>query len=736
MFPRNIIENMVVRKSYSAEFPSFTGGLVDITTRDFPEKFNLSLSVGLDYNPQANLNDDFLHAEKGDKDWLGMDDGSRAVPDVAVGIDVPRPSQPGKMDTIRMISRAFGKNIEGLRSRSSLGQTYRLALGNNFQIGERQLGIIGTVSYKKSYDYYDNGLVGQYRALDSTQMQLDYLLDESRGVEDVLWSALLGGSFKINHNNKVGFTLLKNQNGTAGSRYRDGREVYDNNNQIQHIQEYLERSLTAYQLKGKHVIPALNNGFVDWQGSFTRSTQYEPDLRIFVSQYFYASDGTRVDQLYTNQDPERRYRELLEDNYDLKTNLDVPVELFGQKAKFVLGASYVNKHRSSDEEFYKIRPWGTVPFDGSPNQYLADENIVDENKDGYYYDNDKFSNQQVSYLADEVTTGGFGLFDLLLMDKLRMVAGIRYEHSYSNVENKIDTIEFSRRRQREAYQKTERTDRDLLPSINLTYSLTEIMNIRAGYNRTLARPSFRERAPYAYYDYFTSERIQGNPELLRGLVDNLDLRWEYFFRPGEMLSLSGFYKYFHSPIERYMDQTANETIRYRNGEDAKLYGVELEFRKDLDFVNILRDFQFGTNLTLVQSVVKEDSARVAKARVTVRDFPDERPMYGQAPYMFNAFLFYDNERIGLNANLGFTVSGPKINQISAVQTPDIYEQPVHLLSFNIGKTIGEHISVRLSAKNLLDSEYKKTYTLDGQEYIYRFYKPGREFKITLSYTID
>jgi TonB-dependent receptor len=667
---------------------------------------------------------------------MGMDDGTRDIPEVAKGIDVPRPSQPGRMDTIRTISTAFRKNIEGLRGSSFLGQTYRFSLGNNFTIGQRELGIIGTMSYKKSFDYYEDGWIGMYRAIDATQMQIGYLLNETRGGEDVMWSGLLGGSLKINTSNKVGFTIMRNQNGTAGSRYRDGREVYDDNFQTQHIQEYLERSLTAYQLKGKHVFPGLNNGFIDWQGSFTRSTQYEPDLRIFVHQYFYASDGSRIDQLYTNQDPERRYRNLWENNYDIKGNFTIPAELFGQKARFIAGGSYVNKHRNSDEEFYKIRPWGTVPFDGSPDNYLQDENVVDEGEDGIYYDNDKFSNQQVSYIADEVTTGAFGLLDIQLMSRLRLVAGLRYEHSYSAVENKIDTIEFSRRRQKAEYKKTERNDRDVLPSFNLTYSLTEIMNVRAGYNRTLARPAFRERAPYAYYDYFTSERIQGNPDLVRGLVDNIDLRWEYFFRPGEMVSLSAFYKYFYSPIERYMDQTANETIRYRNGEDAKLYGVEAEFRKDLDFINFLEDFQIGANVTLVTSIVQEDSARVEKARVTVPDFPDTRPMYGQAPYMFNTFLFYDNDRIGLNANLGFTVSGPKIVQISAAQTPDIYEQPVPLLSFSIGKTIGKRISINVRGQNLLNSEYKKTYTLDGQEYIYRYFSPGREFKLTFSYVID
>ena len=42
---------------------------------------------------------------------------------------------------------------------------------------------------------------------------------------------------------------------------------------------------------------------------------------------------------------------------------------------------------------------------------------------------------------------------------------------------------------------------DILPSMNLVYRLNEEMNIRAAYTKTLARPTFREIAPFSSKEF-------------------------------------------------------------------------------------------------------------------------------------------------------------------------------------------------------------------------------------------
>ena len=47
-----------------------------------------------------------------------------------------------------------------------------------------------------------------------------------------------------------------------------------------------------------------------------------------------------------------------------------------------------------------------------------------------------------------------------------------------------------------------------------------------------------------------------------------------------------------------------------------------------------------------------------------------------------------------------------------------------------------NLTLKFKLENLLDSEFRQNYMLDGVEYIYRTYKPGRRFGVSLTYSID
>ena len=132
---------------------------------------------------------------------------------------------------------------------------------------------------------------------------------------------------------------------------------------------------------------------------------------------------------------------------------------------------------------------------------------------------------------------------------------------------------------RKILKKDELNDNDILPAINLTYTLIDNMNIRLAYTRTLSRPTFREIAPFASFSP-VAPTIVGNPDLKRTLIDNIDLKWEYFMKPGEVISFGVFYKNFTDPIEMVDNPVAvNPEISYQNVEQAQNYGFEADFRK-------------------------------------------------------------------------------------------------------------------------------------------------------------
>ena len=157
-----------------------------------------------------------------------------------------------------------------------------------------------------------------------------------------------------------------------------------------------------------------------------------------------------------------------------------------------------------------------------------------------------------------------------------MVAGFRIENSNQNLTaplSQVDTLNINN------------DYNDLLPSINLTYLLNENINLRAAYGITLARPEFRELAPFSYFDFIDNELVQGNPNLTRTLINNYDLRFELYPGAGELLAVGLFYKRFRDPIEETLQASANEPIRsFENAKSATNYGVEIELRKSLGFI--------------------------------------------------------------------------------------------------------------------------------------------------------
>ncbi|MEZ5069722.1 MAG: TonB-dependent receptor [Bacteroidales bacterium] len=743
LFPSNIIENLMVYKTFSPDLPgNSTGGLVNIVTKDFPEDFSVQFSANLGYNPQSNLRNDFLTYEGGKLDALGMDDGTRAVPEEVASLtetgQLPY-IYTGADDTLGMISRSFGKGMDVLSGSSSLNQSYAFSLGNRARLFGNDLGFNVSLSYNHDFDMYTGGRDEKYSVTSPDSPAPKRLVRDDLATETATWSALGNLSYKLNNNNMIGFTAMRNQSGTKSARYNIGKAADpDAVDIIEQKLGWLERSIVTGQAKGKHVIPGLNNGTFDWMGSYTLATQDEPDLRFFFMDYDTdATTGEYINyEVRLNNLPARFYREMDESNVDYKADYTQPFSLGGQNGRVKIGGSYLYKVRNSAENKFDIKRQGGIAFDGTASDFLSDQNIVDGpgQYNIVYYTNSNLTDSKNSYDGHEKVIGYYGMVDLPVGTKLRIVTGVRLELTDIFVENHVDTVLYPTKV--DDYDFGGFKGKDWLPSLNMVYTPIEDMNLRLGYGRTVARPVFRELAPYASYDYKAGLRKIGNPDLEQTTVDNLDARWEWFFRPGEIVSLSAFYKHFDKPIElRDKEEAANPEIHFENIDNAELYGIEFELRKRLDFINALRDFTLGSNVTLVKSVVVEDSTRLASARLVDPDWSGTRPMFGQSPYVVNSYLNYHNLDRGWDVNLGFNVSGAKLILVNKAATPDVYEQPFAVLDFNISKQFRNGIHVKFSADNLLDLEFRQTYDFGSSEGYFRKYKIGRTFSLGLTYQL-
>ncbi len=680
IFPTNAIDNMIVYKSFSPNLNSFTGGLIDIVTKDFPEEFNLNFSALFEFNTQSSLNDNFLTYKGGKMDWLGFDDGTRDFPVRAVDI----PLYPTDRDAIDVTTMKFNKIMEPTTKTSFLNQSYSLAVGDQFTLFGKPLGYNIGISYKSEELFFDDGERGLYKLTDANAQVLntEQKYNETAGRTEALLGSLVSLNYKFNNNNKLGYVLLYNHSGIKNSFYHIGEKPSDEIGMIIQNRElgFQERSILSNQLKGEHFIESWGKLKINWIVSYTNSKQKEPDLRFFTNSYYPDAVGDAQFEINPSKYkvPSRFNRAMDELNLDNKIHFELPFTLLGSNSKFKFGASYVYKDRKFTEE--KIDYQSQIQYyNGSVSNYLDDSNIgqnhpmydpVTRQNYGLYVQN--ATDTRNSYNGLQSVLGGYAMIDMPLTAKFRVELGLRFEGNRMETESKKKNI-----------KKGELNDNDILPAINLTYTLVENMNLRLAYTRTLSRPTFREIAPFASFSP-VAPTIVGNPNLKRTLIDNFDLKWEYFMRSDEIVSFGIFYKNFIDPIEMVDNPVAvNPEISYQNVANARNYGFEAEFRKSLDFINALRNMNFGINFAYIKSEVSIDPQELESIRALVPDHPDTRPLFGQAPYIVNGILGYNSDKIGLSANLVYNMTGERISLVTKGGTPDVYEQPFPLLDLKL-----------------------------------------------------
>ena len=211
---------------------------------------------------------------------------------------------------------------------------------------------------------------------------------------------------------------------------------------------------------------------------------------------------------------------------------------------------------------------------------------------------------------------------------------------------------------------------------------------------------------------------------------------------GQLISVSCFYKQFDNPIElvRIPEQQTSTEYQPRNFGDGRLYGVELELRKNLGFISsILGRFSLDANATFVESQIemttKEHNARQAYQKIG-EIVEDTRQMAGQSPYVFNGGISYSNPEAGWEAGVFYNVKGPTLEIVGSGLFPDIYTEPFHSLNLGINKKLGEEkrTVIDLKVSNILNDSKGSVYrSFKAEDQVYYSLSPGVSYGIGISH---
>lgn len=751
MFPSQVIDRVVVAKTFTPDQPgTFTGGGIDIVTKSFPEKPFFSLSLGGGFNTQSTLNNGFLSYKGGGLDWFAMDDGTRELAGEAKDA-VPSPparnGRPGRpnydpavqaqVDQIVQATRALGPTqFAPSHEAPPPDHNFSFAMGGSTNIFQRPFGYFAGVTYKHDFSSYENGISRRQASLPSGQIVERSFFRDARSVSTVNWDGMVNLAYKPFENHELDFTFLYNQNGSDEARVQDeGVRSEDTGATFRQFRlYYTERNLNTYQIKGSHLFPDVANIKFDWLVALTGTSQEEPDVRFFNDFSHGGPYETGANSLPDPQNPTRYFRDLQEDNRNIKLDWTVPFHHWTDaegNVKFGLYDSHSERTFLDREIYYE----GDAPYFSDPNAYLTDEILrqiydvrTNLNSLSYIW-NRNVQTRSSAYNGRLDVQAGYLMLELPIVEKVRLVGGARFETTDLEVSSRsyrANSVTGS------PTNNVKLTQSDVLPSAGLIYNVTPNMNVRLNYSQTIARPTFRELAGYFSYDPVLDDMLDGNPQLVMSSIDNYDARWEWFFRPGELLSFSLFYKDLKNAIERRYLKVDAEQISFINRPTAKLYGLELEARKNLDFFGEpLKDFSLGGNLSIVQSEVELTAEELINKKRFLPGTKATRSLYDQSPYILNLDLSYSNPRVGTTASLIFNVSGARVS-IASLNSEDVYEQPAPTLDFVLSQKVKEHMTVKFAAKNLLNPKIERTYGENGTE-LYSSFTKGRGFALTFAY---
>ncbi len=749
IIPSNLIDNIQAVKSFTPDKPgNFSGGAIDVKTKDFPEMLNISFNTSATYNSAISFNNNGLSYSGSSTDWLGYDDGSRALPDI-VGednwtADVGHAQRNNKLaDRIDQVTKSFNPEMTPAKSTAPINQSYALSIGNQYNIFGKQFGVIASLTYKNNHSGYIDGKLNRWDrgVADPNKLQLDtnMSMNDTRSISEVVLGGLFKTSIKLNPANSISFNFLYNQNGESSARFISGKYPYDIDKEWDYQARtllYKERSLKSYQLEGNHSLELLNGIKIDWLASIMNSNEYDPDNRFF---YNYETNEN-VFGIKTNLPPERYFRNTEEYQKRFNINFAMPFKIWDNKTlKVKFGGAYSFINRGFNERRFVYNPVTNIgrylrTENGNINALFSDKYLgwtsTDTLRNGvtlnrfplYINETDQTSS---NYTGNNKIIAYYAMMDLPISDNIRLITGARIE----NTDMKVVSAS---KKYNDAVIKTS----DILPSLTLIYNPIQNMNIRISYGKTLSRPSFREISPFQNYEFNGGDTYVGNSNLKRTLIDNADLRWEWFTNPGEVLSVSAFAKYFKNPIELKIVDGPNKVVSWTNVDNAKVYGLEFEARTKVDYISSeTSTFQVGGNFSFVSSSVDIDSLELINIRAYEPEAPATRQFQGQSPYVINLFLNYENSNLGLTSSLYYNVYGKRLASVGSMGTPDVFEKPANLINFSATKTILKNLVLKLKINNLLNAQHKKIQEFKGNEYIYSNYLIGRNISIGLNFKI-
>jgi len=726
LFPTKILENVLVQKTYSVEYPGeFGGGIIDLRTLNIPAESFLELSVSGSINSETTFKDGLTYYGS-ETDVIGFDNGTRKLPGavrtaLSSGLRIiDNNFTPEQLTTIGESFRNAEINLIQSNDSIPMNGDYEVSGGTSFDINGAELGIVGVLGYSNDWRTRQGALeTGEILGgiLERTSTY-DYLSTE----QDIGWDALFGVGLDFG-DDKIDWTNLYIRRTTKQAYSREGtddlalRDVRDDRT------AWYERELYSTQLNGRHF---RGNWTLDWRTALSqtkRDAPYEREVRyVFdpvVGNYIYDPSGSGsnnslsfsyLDDKVVSGAVDVTYTQPLSSARDIEYSAGVE--------------GYTNERTAQQRTFGFIV--GNPPLD-----FLVTQQRVDFLFSNFNINPDDFVIRETTgaagaaaYDANLDVFGAYAKVDAEIIPLVRAAVGVRYENAAQGV-TPLSLIAA------EADPDPVRGVKNnyILPAATVTWNFAENQQLRFGASQSIGRPQFRELAPQQYFDPDSSRIFIGNPYLQDTEILNLDARYEYYFDRGQAFTAGLFFKDMDKPVESVVvTQSASVFQTYLNAPSAILYGAEVDFKRVFDspFQTALlssKEFLVQANYTYTDSEVQASAGDVVfplqaagQPRPATNFIVDGTRLQGQSEHLANLQLGWQDDTARSQATLLVTYASERSTARGPNGQPDFVQDPgvnldlVYKKGFDLA---GRPFTFDFKAQNLLGEDFDEFQSGNG-----------------------
>ena len=705
LFPTSLLANLNIVKSYSARYPgTFGGGTMLIESNSYPEELAISAKVSTSVDT-VTTSEEVPAYSGGSLDVIGFDDGSRALP-AAIPRDRPaRVSETLEPAAIEAAGESFANVWTADPTTGTPNLGLGLTVGDTLAPAGRKLGYLATIGYGRSMSRKEIEIAKVRSSGDGVEFREE--LESTSGSTRAKIGGLAAAGLELSKSHELRAVSLYTHDGESSLQNVSGLSESDGILIDSRRLRFVERSLSFSQLQGRHGLPHRE---LRWQGNIAFTNRDEPDTRDIT---YNVLDEDR--RRYKNEtgSGERFFAELGE--LSLGAGSDGRLEL--GPAAIQTGAIVRNSARQFSARRFRYAFVGSDPA----VLFLPASEIFAPEHIGPDFRLEERTLPSDAYDANLLVAAAYSELEVAATNSLRLSGGLRYEVALQTL-TPGSPFSVSAADPEDA---VDRKDSDFLPALSAVYALTPEMNLRGAYSYTVARPMFRELAPFLFFDYTRRSSVSGNPELGATHIHNADGRWEWFSGDSDVLAAGVFYKRFVDPIEQVIVSAAGGDISYANAERAQALGGEIEARLALErFHRLFRGVRSWANFTLIRSRVTLGAEELGSQTSA------ERPLQGQSPYVVNAGLSYDRPEGGTSVALLYNVFGRRISEVGFDTLPDVYEEPFHRVDISANQRLPRDLSLGLSVANLLGERQELE---QGGLPVYR-YQPGVSVSLSLTWT--